>query len=113
MLLVFVSLLMLASAWYYTVFHVLLRIERTYYTPNWNKDTKNIHWLRNSSRWVSLSDRKAYDKLARDWFFSTPGWARDNRRALVLIWCWRVGQVVIVFSLMGCFLGPLLIDALK
>jgi hypothetical protein len=103
---------MLSVVWYYALYQIVLRIERIYYRPNWDKDTSGIGWLRNSSRIVSYTDRIKYDNLAKAWFFTTPAWVRDHKTAYRLIWCWRIGEVLLIFSALCVLFGPSLIGLL-
>jgi hypothetical protein len=109
---IFIFLFILSVVWYYAFYEILLRIERTNYRRNWEKDTKDISWLHSRDVWVSSRSRHAYRDLAISWLFSTPAWARDQRMAYWLIWCWRFGYVVIILALVGMFFGPLLEDVL-
>lgn len=109
---IFIFLFTLSVVWYYAFYEILLRIGRTHYRRNWEKETKDIAWLHNRDVWVSLRGQVAYRSLAFSWFFSTPVWAQDHKLAYRLLWCWRLGYVVVILALAGMFFGPILMDVL-
>jgi hypothetical protein len=108
----FLFLFILSAIWYYAGYEILLRIERAYYRSNWEKNTKDISWLHKSNILIPYSSRRAYYDLAGSWLFSTPAWARDHRAAYRLIWCWRIGHVIISLLMLYLFFGPLVKDVL-
>ncbi len=110
---IFFIFFFLSGVWYFAFYEILLRIERSSYRRNWEKDTEKISWLHKSNPLSPYSSRKAYDRLGRSWFRSTPAWVRDNRTAYFLIWSWRIGLLVMILGMLSFILVPILMDVLR
>jgi hypothetical protein len=94
-LLLFIPLFLLPSLLVaFLTFNRLLEIEQRQFEPQWIQGGRPRGWFQRKEPNGSLREARAKYICTLKWLFYTPGWVRESRRAMHLLWRYRLSVLV-------------------